>query len=80
MTSVLLSSTLLKTARKKQHLTQADMAKKLGVSLSSIKYWETGRRTPKEYLIVEIANAYGVKINELRASITNLRKFRKETK
>ena len=36
----------IKDLRKLQGLTQTDLAEKLGVSLSSVAMWETGKRTP----------------------------------
>lgn len=38
----------LRTIRQARKLTQADLARSLGVSLSCIQKWEQGQRTPKK--------------------------------
>jgi len=44
--TVLLSSDEIKTIRKNMHLSQMVFAKLLNVSLSSVRQWEQGVRTP----------------------------------
>ena len=52
-------------ARKKAGLKQVDAAKDLGVTQGAISMWENGRTKPRSTQIVEIANLYGVTVDEL---------------
>lgn len=47
-------------ARKRAKLTQKDVAKKLGVSETSLIYWEKGRRLPNLKYLDELCKLYGV--------------------
>ena len=44
----------LKLLRNQKHLSQAQLAKKIGVSSSTIAMWESGEREPKNYETLEI--------------------------
>ncbi len=46
--------------RKEKNISQATLAKKLGVSLSVICYWETNRSEPTAPNIVKIAEFFNV--------------------
>ena len=50
----------LKAARVNVDLTQADVAKKLDVSISTIKNWEKGKTFPKPPHIVKLCELYNV--------------------
>ena len=55
----------IKELREKQHLTQAELAKKLNISDKTISKWETGKGYPDISLLEPLANAFGVSITEL---------------
>lgn len=44
----------LKLLRNQKHLSQAQLAKEIGVSSSTIAMWESGEREPKNYKTLEI--------------------------
>lgn len=50
----------LKAARVNVELTQSAVAEKLGVSISTIKNWETGKTFPKQPMIEKLCELYGV--------------------
>lgn len=56
----------IKAAREKAGMTQADLAKKLGIPYQSIGQWERDIRNPKKETLQRIAAALGVSILELR--------------
>lgn len=45
--------------------TQAEVAKAVGVSISSIAMYENGQRTPRDEVKIALANYYGVDIASL---------------
>ena len=55
----------LKYLRTKVGLTQKDFADKLGVSQSSINYWENGQRIPSIEAAAKIANFFNITIESL---------------
>lgn len=55
----------LKSARKNAGLTQAQLAKKLGVTVQNYSQYETGKRNPKYETRQRILKAIGIDINEL---------------
>lgn len=50
----------IKEARKATGMTQADLAKKLGIPFQSVSQWERGTRSPKYETLRRIADALGV--------------------
>ena len=58
----------IKELRKKQNLTQADIAKKLGITRSSVNAWEMGFSVPSPKYIVELAALFNVS-SESRAVV-----------
>jgi len=54
-------------AREKAGLSQAQLAKKLGKSRSSVNEYESGEHEPKLDLLVKIAKVTGVTVEELVA-------------
>ena len=61
----------MKAARVNAGLKQAEAAKEIGVSLSTIKNWESAKSFPKQPMIEKICEVYGVTydtINFLPAS------------
>lgn len=55
----------IKAARIAARMTQADLAKILGVAYQNIGQWESGKRNPKLDTIIKIAEALGVFISDL---------------
>lgn len=55
----------LKEIRKKQHITQVELAKKCHVSQGTIANWESGTRTPDIETITEIASILNVSVDSL---------------
>lgn len=51
--------------RRKQNLSQAELAEKLGVSAQAVSKWETAMAFPDIELLLELSKLYGVSINEL---------------
>ena len=56
----------LKKLRAESGMTQDEFAKKLGVSTSIVKSWETGRRNPSSSSIYLIANLFHVRSDWLK--------------
>lgn len=52
----------IKKLRKKQGLTQYELAQKVGVSVSAMSMYETGERIPRDKIKVKIASALGKSI------------------
>lgn len=55
----------LKQLRREQELTQQELAKKLGVSFSSISMYERGEREPSFEMLEMIADFFNVDMNYL---------------
>lgn len=55
----------IKEYRKLKGITQAELAKKTGISLSNISKYESGNRNPKTDYLTKIATALELNINEL---------------
>ena len=56
---------VLKRLRKKQGLTQQELAKYLKISPSAIAMYESGKRMPDYDLIIEIADFFNVDLNHI---------------
>ena len=56
---------VIRELREKQHMTQAELAEKLGVSDKTISKWETAKGYPDISLLEPIAKKLGVSITEL---------------
>ncbi|HHT20976.1 MAG TPA: helix-turn-helix transcriptional regulator [Tissierellia bacterium] len=56
---------LISRMRKDKHLTQQELAEKLGVSNKTISRWETGETLPEAGLILDLANELGITSDEL---------------
>ena len=48
----------VKCLREKQGLTQAELAKQLGITRSSVNAWEMGISVPSTQYVVELANLF----------------------
>lgn len=55
----------LKMLRKKSGLTQANLAKKLNISPSTVGMYEQGRREPDSAMLVKIADFFSVSVDYL---------------
>jgi DNA-binding XRE family transcriptional regulator len=55
----------LRTAREKQGLSQAEVARRLGVSRSSIAKYEAGAHMPGVRVLVRLASGLGVSVDHL---------------
>ena len=51
--------------RQNAHLSQKQLAQKLGVSQASINYWETGQRTPSVKAAQKISDYFKMPISEI---------------
>ena len=56
---------LIKAARKKAGMTQAELADKLGIPYQSVSQWERDTRNPKHETLQRIARALGVSLLSL---------------
>ena len=61
----------IKFLREQKKLTQADLAKKLGITRSSINAWELGISVPSTQYIVELSLLFGVSTDYLLGVTTN---------
>lgn len=55
----------LKQLRAEKHLTQAQVAQRIGVTASMVSSYETDIRLPSYEVLVKIANVFGVTIDYL---------------
>lgn len=55
----------IKTLRESNSMTQNDIAKKLGITRSSVNAWEMGISVPSTMYIVELANLFSVSADYL---------------
>lgn len=55
----------LATLRKKAGLTQADVAKELGITDSAVNQWEKKKTFPKTEVLPKLARLYGCTVDEL---------------
>lgn len=53
-------SNMIKELRIEHNLSQAALAKELGVSQSAVYYWENGKREPSIDMLEKIANYFGI--------------------
>ncbi|MBI5947201.1 MAG: helix-turn-helix domain-containing protein [Chloroflexi bacterium] len=73
-------SSLLKEARERAGLTQAELARAIGLSAATIASWETGRRRPRldergrdgRQLVIEAADALGLGAAHLNEMLADL--------
>lgn len=55
----------LKAARVQAGLTQADAAKKIGISVTSLSNYETNKKSPKISTLNKICELYKIKVSEV---------------
>lgn len=56
---------VIRTYRKKKHMTQEEMANCLGVTAPAVNKWENGNSTPDILLLAPIARLLGITVDEL---------------
>ena len=66
---------VIKELREKNHITQLQLAEKLGVSDKTISKWETGKGYPDITLLEPIADALSVSVTELISGNTVLNSY-----
>ncbi|MDE7178170.1 MAG: helix-turn-helix domain-containing protein [Lachnospiraceae bacterium] len=55
----------LQFLRKSHNYTQADLAKKLGISRQAVSKWETGTTIPDLEILLKISKLYNITINDI---------------
>lgn len=55
----------VKLLRESSNLTQTDIAKKLGITRSSVNAWEMGISTPSTQYVIELSKLFGVSTDYL---------------
>ena len=56
---------IIDECRKKQNLTQAQLAEKLDITDRAISKWETGKAMPDFDIMLDLCDILGIKVNEL---------------
>lgn len=64
----------IKRVRKEKGLTQNDLAKEVGISVTSIQAYEYGKTHPRITIALRIAKALGVSINDIDDRILSKQK------
>jgi len=64
-----MSNITLKAARVNAGFTQAEVAEKLGVAVSTVRNWETGATFPKQPAIEKMCDLYGVSYDNIRFNV-----------
>ena len=67
------TGTTIKQLRESRHMTQAELAEKIGVSSKTVSKWETAKGLPDISLLQPLAGALGISVIELMSGkhITN---------
>ena len=60
----------IQSIRKKKGMTQADLAKKMGVKRETVNQWESGTRDLKTSATVGLADIFGVTCDEILRGVT----------
>ena len=55
----------LQSIRKRNNLSQSDLAEKLDVSRQSVSKWETGTATPKLSKLIRISELFNISLDEM---------------
>ena len=65
---------LIRELRKKSNLTQAEFAKKYGVTYQAVSKWENGKNLPDMLLLKQICKDYNINIDEiLEGNLTSVK-------
>lgn len=69
--------------RKEKHLTQAQLAEKMGVTDRAVSKWETGRSMPDSSIMLELCDEIGITVNDLlngrRIDMENYKEIAEQT-
>lgn len=69
--------------RKEKHLTQAQLAERLGVTDRAVSKWETGRSMPDASIMLDLCEEIGITVNDLfnarRINMENYREIAERT-
>ena len=65
--------------RKAAKLTQAELAEKINYSDKSVSKWESGNGVPDVYILIRLAQLYGVTVNDLVCDEPNTKIARMNT-
>ena len=69
--------------RKEKHLTQAQLAERLGVTDRAVSKWETGRSMPDASIMLELCEQIGITVNDLlnarRIEMNNYKEIAEKT-
>ena len=57
--------TFISICRKKQNLTQAELAEKLGITDRAVSKWETGRSLPDSSIMLDLCSIIKISVNDL---------------
>ena len=57
--------TFISICRKKQNLTQAELAEKLGITDRAVSKWETGRSLPDSSIMLDLCSILKISVNDL---------------
>ena len=55
----------IKEIRQKRGITQAELAKQIGVAQNTLSYWENGKRECDFDMLIRIADIFGVSVDYL---------------
>ncbi len=61
---------MIKRLREQAGLSQTALAKKAGLSVRSIQNWEQGHRVPRAQVVLTLARAIGVPVEQLLSEIS----------
>ena len=73
----------ISSCRKEKHLTQAQLAERLGVTDRAVSKWETGRSMPDASIMLDLCEQIGITVNDLfnarRINMENYREIAEKT-
>lgn len=65
----MLNGPALKKCRKDKLMTQADLARAVGITGARLSTWETGKNQPKPEMITALARALDVPVSKITTTI-----------
>ena len=69
----------IRQERKRQHLTQIELADKAGIAVNSIRLYEAGKRTPRNKQLESIAKALGTTAESLTLQAIDEKEYLSQT-
>ena len=65
--------------RKKENMTQMQLAEKLGITDRAVSKWETGRAMPDSSIMLELCGILGINVNDiLSGEVVTMENYTKE--